>query len=200
MDTSTLTNARREAILIDMDEQSSILEDKSTASEPSYSSTEDTINKTKTRAGVSNEMDSTVLTPYKESSPNTMERKLAIGSRDLVVGVNGSINELKNEDLPAVPLVDNYFNQRNNQVQARPGNNPPQCDVDDEIVVVSNKDENVEMICNKEEKMKMICNKDRVEADACNKKEDGKVEVICNMDEKGGGSLVRIMGIILQEP
>ena len=36
METSTSTNARREAILIDLDEQSPIWEDKSTASELSY--------------------------------------------------------------------------------------------------------------------------------------------------------------------
>ena len=108
MDTSTPNCGRRETPLIDMEDESPIGDNKSDQSSGSkYSPSADTINCTKARTGYSNELDTTVLSPFKEPSPNTMDRKLAIGARDLVVGVDGNIEELKGDVLTEVPLNDN---------------------------------------------------------------------------------------------
>ena len=126
METST-PNARREVLLIEMDDHSPILDMPQITPETSYSSSDDAINETRNKAGVSNEMDSNVITPYKEPSPNTMDRKLAIGARDVVVGTNGNIVELRSEGMPAVPISENIFSKRD----------------------CNNKDGKVEVICNK---------------------------------------------------
>ena len=107
-----------------------------------------------------------MLSPFKEPSPNTMDRKLATGARDLVVGVDGNIEELKSDVLTEVPLNDNYFAMKDGNLRE-----------DGKVEVICNKNGNVEVICNKDEKLEVICNKnvEKVEAN-CNR----KLESECN--------------------
>ena len=65
----------------------------------------------KRKAGISNELDDMVVTPTKELSPDSMDRRLALHSIDLVKAAvnNPLVLELREYETHTVSLADNSF-------------------------------------------------------------------------------------------
>ena len=110
METSTPVAARRETVLIDLGDDSPIGESRSMSSELSALSDE-VIPESKTRAGMSNELHSMVVTPPKEMSPDTMDRRLALHTIDIVKASenNPLVTELMEEREHILQLSENPF-------------------------------------------------------------------------------------------
>ena len=110
METSTPLLDRRESNLLDMDDDSPILKDDSGASS-AYSESSDTIPEAKVKAGMSNELDTMAVTPPKELSPESMDRKLALHTVDLVkASVNNTkVLEMQEEETHTIRMADNPF-------------------------------------------------------------------------------------------
>ena len=113
METSTPISGRRETSLIDMEEDSPINKcdmERSCTSDESG----DIIPSSKVRAGLSNEIDVMAVTPPKEYSPDTMDKKLALHTIDLVrASVNNErVLELREQVTHVLPLSENTFGKR----------------------------------------------------------------------------------------
>ena len=112
METSTPILERRETTLIDMEEDSPINKcvDRSCTSDESG----DIIPTSKVRAGLSNEIDVMAVTPPKEYSPDTMDKKLALHTIDIVKASvnNEKVLELREQVTHVLPLSENTFSKR----------------------------------------------------------------------------------------
>ena len=84
-----------------------------------YSASEDKIPDTKMKAGMSNELDSIAVTPPKDLSPDTMDKKLALHAIDLVkASVNNTrVLEMQEHELHTVDIADNPFGRREGKSQ-----------------------------------------------------------------------------------
>ena len=75
MDTSTPISTQREQRLIDLDDDSPIGVNVTNNSSEIYHTSDDRIQEVKNRAGMSNEINSMNVSPHKEFSPETVEKK-----------------------------------------------------------------------------------------------------------------------------
>ena len=118
MDTSTPVSLRRETPLLDLTDDSPIGKESSDTSSV-YSASEDKIPDTKMKAGMSNELDSIAVTPPKDLSPDTMDKKLALHAIDLVkASVNNTrVLEMQEHELHTVDIADNPFGRREDKSQ-----------------------------------------------------------------------------------
>ena len=115
METSTPVSERRETQLIDLGEDSPIgteVQNGSTVTDDSG----DIIPTEKVKAGLSNDVDSMVVTPPKEISPGTMDKRLALHCIDLV---NASVNnvrvlEMREQEVHTLNLSENSFSKKSN--------------------------------------------------------------------------------------
>ena len=118
METSTPISTRRETVMIEMDEDSPLGENQSSASSGMSVYTDEKIPDVKKKAGMSNELNSMIMTPEKELSPNTMDQKLALHCMDIAsasVG-NSLVEELKYERIHALEVANNSFAKRDGGV------------------------------------------------------------------------------------
>jgi len=109
LESSTPSQERREVVLIPLEE--SPIEGANTREEGDSKNTStgsDVINTEKKRAGLSNELDTTGLTPVKELSSGTIETNLFWGAENLSRAGVGTVGEFENED-----LVTNVTHPRN---------------------------------------------------------------------------------------
>ena len=84
METSTPISTRRESKVLDISDDSPVALNTGNASIEAVDITDETIQDTRSKAGISNEIDSMAMTPTKELSPNTMDIKLALHCVDIV--------------------------------------------------------------------------------------------------------------------
>ena len=110
METSTPIHVRRETQMIDLGEDSPLDSDISSL----YSPSDDKVPDTKQKAGMSNEMNSVVMTPPQLVSPDTMDRKLALHARDLVTAStnNPGLLEMQELAIHTVNMTENPFAKR----------------------------------------------------------------------------------------
>ena len=108
MDTSTPITSRRETQLIVLDDESPIGGNSDTSS---GMSSDEVIPGSKTKAGMSNELNSMAVTPPKELSPDTMCLKLALHSVDIVNSSknNHLVAELWEEEEHILAIGENTF-------------------------------------------------------------------------------------------
>ena len=113
METSTPIMGRRDTCVMELDENSPIGYERSDTSD-SYTASDDKIADSRAKAGLSNEMNSVVVTPPKELSPNTMDLKLALHARDIVRASadNSKVPELREQDLHTIGMAENPFAYR----------------------------------------------------------------------------------------
>ena len=111
METSTPLHGRRETKMVDMEEDSSI---ENCDISSLYSPSDDKIADSKQKAGMSNEMDSVVMTPPKLVSPETMDRRLALHARDLVTASvnNPGLQEMQEQVMQTADMSKNPFAKR----------------------------------------------------------------------------------------
>ena len=109
MECSTPVSERRETAMIEMGDDSPILKDDSTSSD-TYSEN-DMISDTKRKAGMSNEMDSMAVSPCKELSPDSMDRRLALHCADIArASVNNPrVAEMQEQNAHTTSLAENPF-------------------------------------------------------------------------------------------
>ena len=113
METSTPISGRREINLIEIEDDSPIGND--ARSSPCASDvSSDVIPTSKTKAGISDNVDGLEVTPPKEDSPDTRDRKLALHCMDIVrAAVNkDGLAELQEHETHAIPLPENPFAKR----------------------------------------------------------------------------------------
>ena len=112
METSTPVSGRRENKLIDLGEDSPIGANEQNVSSVTDDSG-DIIPTTKVKAGLSNEVDILAVTPTKELSPDTMDKRLALHCVDIVKASvkNERVLELQEEEAHLLELSDNSFNR-----------------------------------------------------------------------------------------
>ena len=117
MEASTPVSERRETLLIDMEDSSPINKSDSIQSEVSLESS-DNIPTEKMKAGLSDEIVVMNMTPPKELSPDTMDRKLALHCVDIVkAGVNNDkVMELQEHESHAITLSENPFSKKDTAV------------------------------------------------------------------------------------
>ena len=120
MEASTPVSNRRETVLIDMDDSSPIdklSQEGTLTSEESF----DTIPTSKKKAGISDEIDTMAVTPEKEYSPDTMDRKLALHTIDLVKSAvnNDGLLELREQEAHVLPISENPFKKNDCQRSGR---------------------------------------------------------------------------------
>ena len=84
METSTPISTRREPKLMDTSDDSPVALNTGNISTETVDITDEVIQDTRSKAGISNEIDSMAMTPTKELSPNTMDLKLALHCVDIV--------------------------------------------------------------------------------------------------------------------
>ena len=96
--------------MIDLGEDSPLESDISSL----YSPSDDKVPDTKQKAGMSNEMNSVVMTPPQLVSPDTMDRKLALHARDLVTASTNNLGLLEMQELAihTVNMTENPFAKR----------------------------------------------------------------------------------------
>ena len=113
MDTSTPISSRREVKLIEMEEDLPIEKDKSNHSN-SYDTSDDKIPLEKVKAGMSGEVNSMVVTPEKELSPDTYERRLALHTMDIARASenNPKVLELHEQNMYRPDLSENPFSKK----------------------------------------------------------------------------------------
>ena len=119
MDTSTPISNRREVKLIGMEDNSLIEREKSNHSS-TYNDSDDKIPSVEVKAGMSDMVNSMLMTPQKEMSLEMYERKLAMHSMLLARAPenNPNVLELQEQDVPPLDLEENPFSERDNvQVQ-----------------------------------------------------------------------------------
>ena len=112
MECSTPVSEMREPPKL-LGEDSPIMGDSSSASCTSNEST-DTISQVKRKAGISNELDGMNVTPTKELSPDSMDRRLALHTIDIVKAAvnNPLVEELREYETHTISLAENSFTSR----------------------------------------------------------------------------------------
>ena len=118
MDSSTPISQRREPCVLDLGEESPIEREKSSTSNSTYSASEDVVPVEKNKAGVSNELDSMLVTPPKVLSPDTYDKKLALHSLVISKASNHKIPELHGEDVQQLDLdlEENPFSNKGGKI------------------------------------------------------------------------------------
>ena len=113
MECSTPVSGRREPPQL-LGEDSPILGDSSNSSSSTYSESADVISQMKRKAGMSNEVDSMVVTPSKECSPDTMDKRLALHTAAIVRAAvnNPLVMELQEQETHTTTLAENSFAKR----------------------------------------------------------------------------------------
>ena len=111
METSTPISTRREPVLIDMGDDSPVGASSDSTSLGSINSTDEKIPDSKTKAGMSNELHSMAVTPPKEMSPDTMDKRLALHCEDIASASIGNtlVDELRGEHIQTPDLSNNSF-------------------------------------------------------------------------------------------
>ena len=116
METSTPVAERREVCLVEADDSPIGRDCHNSAQTPSMLSndSEDGIPTSRTKAGISDEINSMAVTPEKEMSPDTMGRKLALHSIDIIKASvnNANVPELREEEDHRLDLSVNTFGKR----------------------------------------------------------------------------------------
>ena len=124
METSTPVAERREVCLVEADDSPIGRDCHNSAQTPSMLSndSEDGIPTSRTKAGISDEINSMAVTPEKEMSPDTMGRKLALHSIDIIKASvnNANVPELREEEDHRLELSVNTFAKRSDGT-IRPG-------------------------------------------------------------------------------
>ena len=115
MDSSTPLSLRREAIIMEMEDESPIDRDKSSSSS-SYNTSSDVVPDEKSRAGISNELDSVAVTPPRDLSLETYEKKLALHAKAIADAAenNSSVPELQELSGQVLDMDVNPFARKNN--------------------------------------------------------------------------------------
>ena len=113
MECSTPVSGRREPPQL-LGEDSPILGDSSSSSSSTYSESADVISQMKRKAGMSNEVDSMVVTRSKECSPDTMDKRLALHTAAIVRAAvnNPLVMELQEQETHTTTLAENSFAKR----------------------------------------------------------------------------------------
>ena len=116
METSTPVSDRREVCLVEADDSPIGKCNQECDQTPSILSndSEDGIPTCKTKAGISDEINAMAVTPEKELSPDTMGRKLALHSIDIIRAAvdNANVPELREEEDHTLALSVNTFAKR----------------------------------------------------------------------------------------
>ena len=107
-------------MVIEMGEDSPLGVSQSSASSGLSDNTDEKIPNEKTKAGMSNELNSMVVTPPKDLSPNSMDLRLAFHCADIASAAMGNplVKELKDELVQAVDLTNNPFAKCDKGVKA----------------------------------------------------------------------------------
>ena len=117
VESSTPLGDRREVILVPLDDSpigGAPGEQEESESSNNGSTGSDCISTQRNRAGISNELDTTALTPVKELSSGTFDQNLYGGVEDLARSGVGNVYELRNENLVTIPSIDkNWFAKTN---------------------------------------------------------------------------------------
>ena len=117
VESSTPLGDRREVILVPLDDSpigGAPGEQEESESSNNGSTGSDCISTQRNRAGISNELDTTALTPVKELSSGTFEQNLYGGVEDLTRSGVGKVDELRNENLATIPSINkNWFAKTN---------------------------------------------------------------------------------------
>ena len=113
MESSTPISGRREPLLIELEEDSPINvgdRERSANSDESV----DMVPTSKVKAGLSNEIDTMSVTPVKEFSSDTMDKRLALHCADIVNSSkhNANLAELREQVPYILPLAENSFAKR----------------------------------------------------------------------------------------
>lgn len=90
METSTSISSRREPQAIDLEDDSPVDENIRNVSTETLNTTDEVIPDSRTKAGMSNELDSMIVTLPKEVSPNTMDRRLVLHCVDIARAAVGN--------------------------------------------------------------------------------------------------------------
>ena len=108
METTTPTQGKRETMLIEMDDESPIGTNSQTTDD-SLSARGWSVDPIDVRTGILNDLNSNVVSPYKEPLPQTMDKHLAGATVDLVIAAddNEKVHESKEEQHHLYPLTDN---------------------------------------------------------------------------------------------
>ena len=104
-------STRREPVLIDMGDNSPVGASSDSTSLGSLNSTDEKIPDSKTKAGISNDLCSMAVTPPKEWSPDTMDKRLVLHCEDNASASVGNplVNELRGEHIQTPDLSNNSF-------------------------------------------------------------------------------------------
>ena len=132
MEASTPISGHREPMLINMGDDSPINGENSDRSGSTEGSL-DVIPSSKVKAGLSDDINIMAVTPQKEFSPDTMDKKLALHCIDIVNAStqNAGLVELRELDPHILPLSENSFAGKT--VEAQPNEVPEQVTYQEEL-------------------------------------------------------------------